>query len=400
MRWTICFTSGRGNRRGLSRMEGGVVGRPGDHLQSILTGLRMRPAEYMPTIVPGLDVQLSHQKAYTGRSAKVTKSIRSSVLDAFLALANIILCAGRVQESVFLSIYDNNSGGGRLALESLAEKVLCSHSIISEPGEQLVRRIDYLAELRNRALRPLEREDSPRYDKLLYLKNVVFDPVEALQLLLCTNADADGVAQYRAACAVDFTNPFKFYDTYATPICKAGDAQSKQEVLRGHDAVRVRSCWGGIVAFDANFFQKQNPVRFRVVEELFWIPSECCLIHADIQKPVSDTDDITDSGIYMSPFVWVAYDARTFEWLWTTRRFERLYPLVHGVVLGQKVHHTVWMRDDSANGGKGVGSWKTVEREATNDGFCGRRRLEVVVEDRKSGQDGSEAVPIPHFPIR
>ncbi|KAL3457300.1 cryptococcal mannosyltransferase 1-domain-containing protein [Aspergillus heterothallicus] len=336
------------------------------------------------------------------------------------------------EENVFLSIYENNSGGGRLALESLADKVSCNHSIISEPGLALhgiPRVVLPGVSNANRALRPLERQDVPLYDKLLYLNDVVFDPVEALQLLFCTNADADGVAQYRAACAVDFTNPFKFYDTYATRdlegyemglpfypwFTAAGDAQSRQDVLAGEDAVRVQSCWGGMVAFDAHFFQKENPVRFRAVEELFWDASECCLIHADIQKAMSDAGDITDSGIYMNPFVRVAYDVKTFQWLWTTRRFERLYPLVHGVVSnlarfpwvnprraevpGQRAHHTVWMREDGANGGEAVGSWKTVEREATNDGFCGRRGLEVVVEDRKAGQDGFETVPIPHFPI-
>ena len=35
----------------------------------------------------------------------------------------------------------------------------------------------------------------------------------------------------------------------------AGKAQSRQDVFDQKDAVRVKSCWGGMVAFNAKFFQ-------------------------------------------------------------------------------------------------------------------------------------------------
>lgn len=79
-----------------------------------------------------------------------------------------------------------------------------------------MKRIAFLAEVRNRALRPLEADPLMRFDKLLFINDVIFDPIDAVQLLFSTNIDASGRAQYGAACAVDFINTFKFYDTFAT----------------------------------------------------------------------------------------------------------------------------------------------------------------------------------------
>ncbi|KAE8134641.1 cryptococcal mannosyltransferase 1-domain-containing protein [Aspergillus pseudotamarii] len=351
------------------------------------------------------------------------------------------------EDNVFLSIYENDSGPeGESALQALEKQVSSNRSIIIEEhfdlsnlprvtipgGSKRTKRIDYLAEVRNRALRPLE-ESETQYDKLLYINDVLFDPIDALQLLFSTNVDDNGIAQYRAACAVDFSNPFKFYDTYATRdvqgygmglpffpwFTSAGGGQSRRDVLAGKDAVRVRSCWGGMVAFDARFFQggakpavemggEKFPVRFRSAPDLFWEASECCLIHADIENPPSNGAEIVDTGIYMNPFVRVAYDSRTLSWLWTTRRFEKLYSIIHDIgsrlvgmpwfnprrseVRGQAVEETVWVPNDKDDGG---GSFQTVTRIAGNDGYCGRRGLQVIVEHRKEGQDGFESIPVP-----
>ncbi|KAL4911179.1 cryptococcal mannosyltransferase 1-domain-containing protein [Aspergillus multicolor] len=366
--------------------------------------------------------------------------------DCGRAVLRLIEYLGR--ENVFLSIYENNSGPqGKSALQDLASNIPCNYTTFTQDGldldnlrvrrvtlpdsEQRIRRIDYLAAVRNAALLPLQEMDEQGvvYDRLLYLNDVIFDPVEAAQLLFATNAHAHahGKARYRAACAVDFTNPFKFYDTYATRDAEgyeiglplypwftgAGGGRSRADVLAGRDAVRVRSCWGGMVAFDAGFFQGPDAVRFRAPDELFWDASECCFVHADIQTRPSRSDwqssthRESDTGIFMNPFIRVAYDARTHSWLWTTRRFERLYPLAHslfsglfgypginprrGEVPGQAVRNTVWTMDRN---GQGRGDFTAVERMAGNDGFCGRRGMELLVEDRVPGQDGFEAAPI------
>ncbi|KAL2817395.1 cryptococcal mannosyltransferase 1-domain-containing protein [Aspergillus granulosus] len=348
------------------------------------------------------------------------------------------------EDNVFLSIYENDSGSvGAGALLDLDARVSCNKSIVFDDkldwadlhavtvpgGSKRVKRIEYLAEVRNRALRPLDTHSELRFDKLLYLNDIIFDPVDALQLLFSTHADENGVAQYRAACAVDFINPFKFYDTYATRdlqgygvglpffpwFTTAGNGLSRKDVLAGTDAVRVRSCWGGMVAFDARYFQqpKAGPsqdhvARFRASHDPFWEASECCLIHADIQDIPVNPEDIEDTGIYMNPFVRVAYDHRSFSWLGFTRRFERLYTLIHNIgshlaslphynprrteVPGQRVFETAWVPNEDDYRG---GSYQDIRRIAANDGFCGRRGLQVLVEDRVEGQAGWETIPIP-----
>lgn len=344
--------------------------------------------------------------------------------------------------NVFVSIYENDSGDeGRAALRDLEQRIQSDKSIVFEDhldfktmptvtipgGEKRVKRIEYLAQVRNKALEHLEKNPDIRYDKIFYLNDILFNPIDALHLLFSTNIDERGHANYRAACAVDFDNPFKFYDTYATRdlqgysmglpffpwFSNAGNGDSRSDVLQGKDAVRVRSCWGGMVAFDAKYFQtpqpaSTTPLRFRSGEDLFWEASECCLIHADIQDPQTDVEGITDTGIYMNPYVRVAYDARTLHWLGVTRRFERLYSFIHNLGNhlvglpwynprraegpGQHVQETVWVSDAGVEGG---GSFQVVDRIAGNDGYCGRRGLQVIVEDRKPGQKGYESIPVP-----
>ena len=351
--------------------------------------------------------------------------------------------------NVFLSIYEDGAGPiAKAALKELEEQTKCEHALVfddesqkgSVPTVQLpdgssrVKRIEYLATVRNRALAPLETA-SIRYDKLLYLNDVIFDPTQAVQLLFATNAE-QGKADYRAACALDFINPFKFYDTFASrdlegysmglPIypwfSSAGKAQSRHDVLNWKDAVRVRSCWGGMVAFDAQFFQSAaddledlgvagnvdganfTGFRFRAEQELFWEPSECCLIHADIQKP-----DQENSGIYMNPYVRVAYSLRTLSWLGWSRRMETLfspYQYMINRIVGlpwynsrrgerqwQEVQEKVWTPDEKLAGG---GSFQLVDRIARHDGFCGTRSLEVLKMDPKPGEKSWEFIPVPN----
>ncbi|OOG01134.1 glycosyltransferase family 69 protein [Aspergillus carbonarius ITEM 5010] len=363
-------------------------------------------------------------------------------------------------DNVFLSIYENDSdAAGERALRQLRDRVPCNKSVVYEDhfnftgfptvtlpdGSEHVRRVEFLAEVRNRALRPLDEHPELRFDRLLFLNDVYFHALDALQLLFSTNTQ-NGVSDYRAACAVDFINPFKFYDTFASRdlegysmgipfypwFTTAGKAQSRQDVLHGKDAVRVRSCWGGMVAFDAEFFQhppppsiistsntsnhteymdRPTPVRFRAETDLFWESSECCLIHADIQAPPplpSSPEEERDTGIYMNPFIRVAYHPRSLSWLGVTRRFEKLYSLVHGItsrvaglpvynprrteVAGEEVQDQVWVADQSSPRG---GGFSTAKRIANGDGFCGRWDMQVLSRRTENGGGGWKAIPVP-----
>ena len=350
-----------------------------------------------------------------------------SVLDLIEILGN---------ENVFLSIYENGGDKGALDAQIQFEKKLqAPHSIVYDTEFSMdniskvqmpdfsmrIKRMAYLADVRNKALLPLEKDDSVKYDKLLYLNDVIFDPIDAAQLLLSTNGNAQGHSSYRAACAVDFINPFKFYDTFASRdaegysmgvpffpwFTNAGSGYSRSDVLEGTDAVRVKSCWGGMVAFDARPFQHEKPLRFRATEDLYWDASECCLIHADLMD--SDAFEGEEHlGIYMNPFVRVAYGSSTLRWLSLTRRFERLYSTIHNIAnhmvglpwfnprrneqSGEKVEEKVWFPDSEKERG---GAFHFQSRIATGDGFCGIRMLQLMRESPRKGEKNWEMMPVP-----
>lgn len=352
-------------------------------------------------------------------------------------------------ENVHLSIYENDATElGQSALAVFQEGLACDVSIVDEPldfsllphvtlpdGTQRLKRMTFLAEVRNRALRPLSASTT-RFDKLLYLNDVVFDPVDAANLLFSTNTGENGKAQYRAACAVDFDNPFKFYDTFATRdtegynmgvifypwFAGGGDAVSRHEVLSQSDAVRVKSCWGGMVAFDAQWFQYSEiagadttnvelPLRFRAENDTWWDASECCLIHADLAALTTQID--TDHGIYMNPYIRVAYTQRTLNWIWISRRIERLYTPAQAFVNwiagrpsfnprrleqpGEEVTNKVWVWDAATQAALQTGKtddlsdamhgeFKEIRRVARPGSFCGSRSLSYLVLDAASGE--------------
>lgn len=369
-------------------------------------------------------------------------------------------------DNVFLSIYENGADDqAQLALREFSEAVPCNHSIVHEhldlallphvitpSGASRLKRIAFLAEVRNRALRPLDDPQSSaystRFDKLLYLNDIFFDPIDAANLLLSTNVDSEtGRTDYRAACAVDFINHFKFYDTFATRdtegyeigvpfypwFTASGNATSRKDVLAQKDAVRVKSCWSGMVAFEAKWLQPRmhtsqlgnhknanetSALRFRAEPDTYWDASECCLIHADLAERASDLGE--DEGIYMNPYIRVAYSPSVLRWLAFTRRFERLYPWIHRIAnrvasrprfnprrtqqTGEVVVDKVWiwdledqhkMQKEKEYGAIGPGAnlsdesddhWEQVVRIATAGQFCGVRNLLYINEHPKAGE--------------
>jgi hypothetical protein len=325
------------------------------------------------------------------------------------------------------------------------------------PNEERVKRIAYLAHVRNKAIEPLVRNTTGmHFDKLLFLNDIIFSPSDAADLLFSTNQGDDGATRYHAACAMDFINPWKYYDTFATRdaegyalgvpffpfFTNAGNGISRSDVVSGTDAVRVKSCWGGMVAFEAKWFTAQQPdpslhapdqrrastsptlrpttlssttppqVRFRSLPELMWDASECCLVHADIgtlasqnPEPWEDPEDF-NSGIYINPYIRVAYDVRSHSWLEFTRRFERLYIFMQSFVNwlvsrpphqprraeapGQTVQRNEWIFDGPAQDDfnrtalrgdaltdevASYGHWERVGQVVTPGGFCGGRQL-------------------------
>ena len=297
------------------------------------------------------------------------------------------------------------------------------------PHKKGTKRIEYLSQVRNQALKPFydnvvrvpngDRMLRQSFDRVLFLNDVYFNPMDAAQLLFSTRAES-GRANYEAACAVDFVSTTNFYDSYATRdfdgfglgygagfrvfpwFARKGSGRSRSAVLAGSDAVPVRSCWGGMTAFNARWFQKHDqsgPIRFRSINEPFWDASECCLIHADISarfaKQRSDRDD---HGIFINPYLRVAYDEKTFRRLPTVRRFERGFVLLQDLltrlssypydaerrldIADRPERHKVWVDENSPRFTPRIGKHYTeIVEDADPGGFCGMREMAIMKED-------------------
>ncbi|MCJ1400673.1 hypothetical protein MMC11_003881 [Xylographa trunciseda] len=396
------------------------------------------------------------------------------------AMMELVTLLGEV--NVFVSVYENDSGKGTIdALKELRSNIRCNSSIVTgdhlplegfptvvlPTGEKRVKRIAYLAELRNRALRPLDVQFSPSvtdiengfratsitYDRILFINDVYFTPLSALHLLFSTNLDVfTGRPSYRAACGIDFWHYAFVYDTFAirdlegfglgyglypwfAPISNAG---SRQDVLDGKDAVRVRSCWSGIVAFDAAPFQasaatvsagatetSREVVRYRYEPELYVESSECCLVHADLIARSRLKDEAQDTGIYINPFVRVTYEPAEFSWLAFIARYERSFAVLQYFVskisypsnnprrldrAGEEVTRNTWIYDDqnmadsqsnSETSAVRSGSFKDVTVVAGPGGFCAWRALYLMLEvksnSNKEGKLNWEYLSVPEI---
>ncbi len=361
--------------------------------------------------------------------------------DSLLQLIHLI-----GDKNVFLSIYESNSGPeGEKALKSLKSRLRCRFSIVSDPetpksdfptvkmpdGSHRLKRLAFLSEMRNRALRPLDTFDPELgivdYDRILFMNDIAFRPLDAAQLLFSTNVGPDGKAHYLSACGLDYKYPLVFYDLYAMrdaegfsnglplfPIFSgAGQGLSRTAMLSETDAVPVSSCWGGIVAMDARYVQNPNvtlpdpnfqdigrhvvspsdprnvtsPVRFRYEPEIFYDACECCLFLADVAK-VAKNQEAKELGVYVNPYVRVAYKYTLLAWLPWLQRWERLFVIPQNILTplfnlpthnphrtvqeGQMFTEEIWVGEgDTAH-------WELVQRPGRNAMFCGVREMQTI----------------------
>ncbi len=181
-----------------------------------------------------------------------------------------------------------------------------------------MRRIPYLARLRNKSLEPLfnlkSQSPSQTFDKILFLNDVVFRPSDVLSLL------ATNQGSYSAACALDFHYPPAYYDTFAlrdsdgygtltTTFPYFRSQVSRESLLSGH-AAKVQSCWNGMIAIDAGPFYEG--LQFRALSDSLASKhleaSECCLIHTDMTAM-----KLGGNGVYVNPAVRVGYTIRAYN---------------------------------------------------------------------------------------
>ncbi|CRG85518.1 hypothetical protein PISL3812_02570 [Talaromyces islandicus] len=248
-------------------------------------------------------------------------------------------------ENVYVSIvesgsYDNTKGAlieldyylGELGINRTISLSDASHAdaISREPeegeegwidtprGRRELRRIPFLSRERNESLKPLawlEKEFGLKFDKILFLNDVVFTN-DDFYTLLDTN-----FGSYAAACALDFAKPPAFYDTFALRDSDGNEAmmqtwpyfrgRKSRRAMERNEIVPVKSCWNSMVIMDATpFYDRVSPLQFRGIPDSLATHhlegSECCLIHAD--NPLT-----AQKGVWLNPHVRVAYSGEAYE---------------------------------------------------------------------------------------
>ncbi|CAK7212944.1 hypothetical protein SBRCBS47491_001635 [Sporothrix bragantina] len=161
----------------------------------------------------------------------------------------------------------------------------------TEEAKLRLRRIPFLANLRNKVLEPLQDQQKRgvTYDHILFLEDVLFHAND-VQAFISTNQ-----GNYVAACAVDVSKTPILYDTFAlrdsdghAPLMLRWpwfrSKTSREAALRGVP-IPVQSCWNGMVAIRTEPFYPKNGQHFRGLPDSLASyhleESKCCLIHAD-----------------------------------------------------------------------------------------------------------------------
>ena len=251
------------------------------------------------------------------------------------------LCKERGPKNVFISLYESGSWddtkGALRELDEQLEKLGVDRQVIlsdrthkdeleapmgdgwieTSRGRKELRRVPYLADLRNKAMAPLgqmSKADRRRFGKILWINDVVFTVEDVLILL-----GARG-GEYAAVCSMDYSKPPAYYDTFALRDNNGHEAASstfpyfrseasRDAILRGHP-VPVQSCWNGMIAFDAEPFISVDSLKFRGVRDslaTFHLEgSECCLVHYD--NPLS-----SQKGVWLIPNVRVGYSSEAYN---------------------------------------------------------------------------------------
>lgn len=185
--------------------------------------------------------------------------------------------------SVFVSIYESGSSDrtkyylellkGHLSFLGVSAKIV--HGGVTRGHRQ---RIEFLADVRNRAMQPL-RATSEVYDRVLWLSDNLFCTDGVLQMLAHALPEAKGGLGADAVCGMDYQvwgiDPIdrvpgspeycKFYDIWAAHDNTGYNFKSELPIVRfGEDkleagqAFQAFSCWNAMVVFDADIFQKER----------------------------------------------------------------------------------------------------------------------------------------------
>ncbi|MCJ1239795.1 hypothetical protein MMC14_007793 [Varicellaria rhodocarpa] len=190
-------------------------------------------------------------------------------------------------------------------------------------GTKELRRIPYLAKLRNLSLKPMMEMalNGVKYDKVLFLNDVAFTTQDIMALINTRDGN------YSAVCAMDFMSPPQYYDTFALRDSEGHDtvtstfpyfrSRASRNAMLSGQPIPVQSCWNGAVVFAAySFYKTPSPLRFRGTPDTLAAKhlegSECCLIHFD--NPLTPS-----KGVWVNPRVRVGYSFHAYREVHSTK---------------------------------------------------------------------------------
>ncbi|KAJ1802909.1 hypothetical protein LPJ77_005503, partial [Coemansia sp. RSA 2523] len=243
-----------------------------------------------------------------------------------LAFAKML---GRKQ--VFLSVYENGSSDNTKsilqAFERTVKELGIPHSIVTDSRQrpQHYHRIEYMADIRNRALEALY--NSTAYNRVVFLNDVYFCLPDLLELL-----HQSQFHRTHLTCAEDFDmrhGSLEFYDTWVSRDMLGRAFKSRYQSIADDNMAlagqvhnrpfQAQCCWNGMAVLDAQVFDGPKALRFRRSSPGECSASECSLLCNDLWKTGR-------RRVVVVPRVKVAYNIETRDRLRQPLSFPRDAP--------------------------------------------------------------------------
>jgi len=201
-------------------------------------------------------------------------------------------------------------------LKSVLSFLGVPHRIVSSNVRRGNRnRIEFLADIRNRAMEPLY-DSATSYDRVMWLSDNYFCADGALQLLAHALPASKGGLGADAVCGADYHRAphCHFYDIWATTNMRGRRFRPIHPVAMVHEKeyeagrpFQVFSCWSGFLALAADLFQKERLLFRRNAPER----KECA--EPETELIFHDMWRLGRGRIAMSPQVKVAYTWPNFR---------------------------------------------------------------------------------------
>eukprot|EP00898_Chlorokybus_atmophyticus_P004490 jgi/Chlat1/5041/Chrsp329S00830 len=214
-----------------------------------------------------LGKQLQHTRVYIAINLHENEKVLGHSITQIMRVLSVV-----DRKNSFVSIFESGSQDSTPALLTMFKWFLTSMRVAHQVvGSTMVRgkrqRIDFLADVRNRALDPLFASNTT-YDKVLFLNDVFFCAEDALVLLLHNAHIASGFDIH----SIEWeSNRVRYYDTWVgrdidgAPFDAAppfSHLASQQARLQAGLPVQVHCTWNGMAALDAALFT-EHKVKFR-----------------------------------------------------------------------------------------------------------------------------------------